>query len=222
MGMVKKTHSLLPFKKELSVNCVNSLSPPQCFALKTFGRIESFFIHNSFRNQKYLQTIQLTISFNFSKTMPKTSGYIDRDSPKYVQRTELGMEKKGNQAERTDSAHILGYGVANTILTHQRGPPLGDQGREDFIRSMNSSGKLRIKSDSGNRITDERNDAKISHAIVHKTPITSQAVAHPAVQAYEASKNISVSSVQETLGNMKVLNPETNRTHLLKNHRDFM
>lgn len=153
--------------------------------------------------------------------MSTTSAYINFDSPKYVKRTQLGMDKRGSRDDETDSAHILSFGLANVILTNLPGAPLSFQGREDFIRSMNSSSNLRIKSDFGNRFTDERNDAMIARAFVHQIPITDQAVAYRAVQAYEASKDISVPSIQEALGNIEVRDAETNRTHLVKNHRSF-
>lgn len=151
----------------------------------------------------------------------KTTSYIDKDSNKYVQRTSLGHSKRG-EAGNTDAAHIFGFGLANTILTNTGGRPMSESTRRDFIRDMNHDSNLRIKSSFGNRVLDERRDARIAQAFVARAPLQGGTTATRAYQAYSsASSFTTMDTLSANLGEMRVYNSETGRTHKLKNHHKY-
>lgn len=151
----------------------------------------------------------------------KTSAYINNNSEKYVQRTSRGQTKSGT-AGVSDAAHIFSFGLANTILTHSGGRPMSNSTRQDFIGEMNHSSNLRIKSSYGNKVLDERRDARIAHAFVNDEPIKGASTATRAYNAYKAANNMnSVDSLAESLGNMRVYDESTGRSHKLSNHDKY-
>ena len=150
----------------------------------------------------------------------KTTGYIDHDSDKYISRETLGQRKVG-ETGHTDAAHIFSYGLMNAIGTHTSGRPVSAS-LSEFHRDMNHSTNMRLKSQYGNRVLDERRDARIAHAYVHGENICGVTTASRAYQAYQsASSFTSFDSHAAALGNMNVYNPETGRTHKLRNHNKF-
>jgi hypothetical protein len=151
----------------------------------------------------------------------KTTASINTDSPKYIERSTIGQTKFGDSTNGTDAAHKFSYGVMNAIETSTPGRPLGQEARQEVRRDMNDSSNLRIKSSEGNRVVDERHDARIAAAVVNNTSIQSQATAARAYQAYEAAGNLSNPKYQDTLGKVPVVNPETGRTHELRNHHKY-
>lgn len=152
----------------------------------------------------------------------KTTGFINNDSSKYVARTSLGHTKRGTEGE-TDAAHIFGFGLANTILTNSRGRPMSESTRQEFIRDMNDSSNMRIKTTYGNRVLDERRDARISHAYVKKEAIHGNTTGMRAYQAYQsASQYTTTDSLANELGNMRIYDKTTKRSHLVKNHGNYL
>lgn len=152
----------------------------------------------------------------------KTSSFIDQDSSKYVQRTSTGQGKRG-QSGSTDAAHIFGFGLANTILTNSRGRPMSEATRSEFIRDMNHDTNMRIKTTYGNRVLDERRDARIAHAYVNGESIRGNSTASRAYQAYQsASTFTTMDSLSSALGNMRVYDEATGRSHKLKNHGRYL
>eukprot|EP00667_Euglena_gracilis_P018023 EG_transcript_19098 len=158
-----------------------------------------------------------------SKTGTRTTkDFIDRDSSKYVERSDLGFSKRGDASSGTDSAHKLSWGLAQTIITHTPGRPMGDDRYEEFARDMNDSSNLRMKSSYGNRVLDERRDARIADAFVNGKEIQGDTTANRAYQAYKAASSYAtMDALADQLGEMKVSNPETGRSHKLKNHDKF-
>ena len=150
----------------------------------------------------------------------KTTGYIVHDSDKYVSRSSLGQKKTGVSG-RTDAAHLFSYGLMNSIGTHTSGRPMSAS-LDERHRDMNHPTNMRLKSQYGNRVLDERRDARIAHAFVHGENIHGSTTAARAYQAYQsASTFTTLDSHAAALGNMKVHNPETGRAHLLRNHHKF-
>jgi hypothetical protein len=133
----------------------------------------------------------------------KTSSSINQDSHKYVDRSDAPMGKKGSAAAHTDAAHKLSWGLVNAIQTHTPGRPLGAESRQDLGKAMNSEGNLRIKSAHGNRVLDERRDARIAHAYATDKPIEGKSTAARAVVAFNASKDVGLDSVTKALGNIQ-------------------
>jgi hypothetical protein len=153
----------------------------------------------------------------------KTSDFIDHSSAKKVERAETGRNKYGRQADGTDASHIMSFGLANVIMTNTRGRPMGGAAREAFIRDMNDNGNLRIKSSRGNKVLDERRDARIADAFVNSMPIMGTTTAQRAHLAYQTAKEYTtMDALANQLGNMRVYNEETGRTHMLKNHHKYI
>lgn len=151
----------------------------------------------------------------------KTTPHINLDSNKYIERTPLGQSKRGSVADGTDSAHIFGFGLLNAVETHTPGAPLQGVARDDLIREMNHPSNMRVKTDHGNRVLDERRDARIAHAFVNDVPLEGESTVARAAQAYAAAQGLSNPKYADALGEMPVLNPETGRTHKLRNHANF-
>ena len=149
-----------------------------------------------------------------------TKSFINQDSSRYVDRDDSFMAKHGSRSSGTDAAHKLSWGLVNAINTHTAGRPLGDSGRVALAMSMGSADNLRLKSDYGNRTLDERRDARIASAFVNDTPISSHTAAQRASIAYQAAAGMGghMSHVASSLGDMRVYDPSTGRTHALRNH----
>lgn len=151
-----------------------------------------------------------------------TTGFIDHDSPKYLERSSLGQRKVGVSGV-THASHILGCGVVNTILTHTPGRPLGDEGRRAVYQDLNSDANLRIKSVYGNVVLDERRDARIAQAFVEGETIYGRSTAQRAYLAYESARQMSsLDAVTRALGDMRIYNESTGRSHLLRNHHRYV
>ncbi len=100
---------------------------------------------------------------------------------------------------------------------------MGGAAREAFIRDMNDNGNLRIKSSRGNKVLDERRDARIADAFVNSMPIMGTTTAQRAHLAYQTAKEYTtMDALANQLGNMRVYNEETGRTHMLKNHHKYI
>lgn len=157
-----------------------------------------------------------------TKGTKKTTSFIDDSSSKYVDRKPTGQGKKGT-AGQTDASHIMSFGLANTILTHTPGRPKGEKAREDFVRDMNHDSNLRIKTSHGNKVLDERRDARIAKAFVSDSAIKGNTTATRAYQAYTSAKSFTtMDSLSAALGNMKVYSDETGRSHKLRNHEKYV
>ncbi len=162
------------------------------------------------------------MSSKSSKGTYSTKSFIDKESPKYVERSNDGFTKKGNKADGTDGAHVIGWGLFNAVTTHSSGRPLGSAGREQLARDLNDSSNVRIKTDYGNRVLDERRDARTADAFVNGTAIMSETGADRAYRQYQLAQQYgSTASFGEKLGEVKVYNQETGRTHKLANHGKF-
>eukprot|EP00455_Lapot_gusevi_P036883 TRINITY_DN4110_c0_g1_i2.p1 TRINITY_DN4110_c0_g1~~TRINITY_DN4110_c0_g1_i2.p1 ORF type:complete len:165 (+),score=0.82 TRINITY_DN4110_c0_g1_i2:212-706(+) len=154
----------------------------------------------------------------------KTTEYIDFDSPKYIARESLGQSKRGSAANDTDAAHTFGYGLLNTITTHTSGAPLSEASRRDLHYEMNSDSNLRITSTYGNRVVHERRDARIAQAFVEDKPLYGNSTAARAYQAYNSASSMNHSTARaaaDAMGEMRVYNPDTGRTHKLANHHRY-
>lgn len=148
-----------------------------------------------------------------------TSAHINNSSLKYVQRSDHGFSKRGSTSSATDGAHIMSYGLYNTIATNTQGRPLSSKGQRELHRDLNHDTNIRLKTQHGNRVLDERRDARIAHAFVSGEPIQGKSTANRAFQAYQsASTFTTLSAASAQLGDMKVHNPDTGRFHMLKNH----
>lgn len=87
---------------------------------------------------------------------------------------------------------------------------------------MNDDSNLRIKSSYGNQVLDERRDARIASAFVNGTSIQGGTTAARAYTAYQsASQHNALGTYASALGDMRVYNPDTGRSHLLKNHHKY-
>eukprot|EP01147_Barroeca_monosierra_P011118 gene11118-3179_t len=157
------------------------------------------------------------------KGTKKTTDFIDHDSPKYISRSDHGRKKKGDADSGTDAAHIFSFGLMNTIQTNSPGRPRGESSKFELVRDMNHDSNIRMKSSRGNRILDERRDARIARAFVHNEPIYGSSTTRRAHQAYQSTtKFTSMDSLTQQMGNMKVYNDETGRSHLLKHHHKYV
>ena len=143
----------------------------------------------------------------------KTTAYVNQDSEKYLERTTLGQSKCGSIDTGKDAAHIAGYGLFNAIHTHTRGRPLSEENRDKIRRQLNSDENLRIKSQYGNRVLDERRDARIAHALHNDIPIEGDSTSKRAALAYKQfEKILEAPSVARTLGDAIVLKKDGTRT----------
>ncbi len=153
----------------------------------------------------------------------KTTSFINNDSAKKIQRSETGRSVFGDSGKNSQAAHKLSWGVVNAIETNTPGRPKGEQARAEITRALNQSENLRIKSAYGNMVLDERRDARLCDALINGKPLQSKTGIARADIVYRAANALGdpVAKVADKLGNVKVLNPETGRTHLLKNHGKY-
>ncbi|KJE95757.1 hypothetical protein CAOG_06172 [Capsaspora owczarzaki ATCC 30864] len=139
------------------------------------------------------------------------------ESHKKIERSG-SLKKQGSVAGETDAAHKFSWGTLNVIETHTPGAPMGEKARRELTAKMNAAANLRIKSRTGNRRTDERNDGKMVQHFLNKTPIRSRQVVARAEQAFSGAKTLPNPKYATALGKMKVHNAATGRSHTLKNH----
>jgi hypothetical protein len=113
--------------------------------------------------------------------------------------------------------------AVNAISTHTAGRPLGAASMQVFHHAMNSDANLRIKSTRGNAVLDERRDARVAAAYENGSAIEGISTATRAYQAYSRATNMGapLAATASALGGMAVMNPDTGRTHLLRNHGNF-
>eukprot|EP01036_Dinobryon_divergens_P039665 gene39665-52319_t len=116
-----------------------------------------------------------------------TKGYINHDSEKYFPRNNLGFSKHGNADDNIDSAHILSWALAQAIITNTGGRPMSEETQEIMSRDLNHDTNLRLKSVHGNRILDERRDARIAAAFINGDVIEGQSTATRAYLAYQSA-----------------------------------
>jgi hypothetical protein len=110
----------------------------------------------------------------------KTTNSINQDSSRYIERERTGQRKCG-EGGVSDASHIFSYGLMNAIGTHTRGRPMTSS-LDEFHRDMNHETNLRLKSQYGNRVLDERRDARIADAFVNNRSIQGQTTANRAYQ----------------------------------------
>jgi hypothetical protein len=134
------------------------------------------------------------------------------------------MKKQGIKSNGTDSAHILSWGLVNSIETHTAGRPKNEGTRSKVTKELNSDKNLRIKSEYGNRILDERRDSRIAASYASNTAIKGKTTTKRASQAYESAKKMgnSLDGITKALGSIKIYDDDTKRTHLLKNHEKHL
>jgi len=152
----------------------------------------------------------------------KTSSFINQDSSRYINRSNKGMGKKGSVDSKTDAAHKLSWGLVNAMNTHTAGRPYSQASKVDIAKKLNSGANLRIKSQKGNRELDERRDTRIACAYVNKTPLEGKSTADRAVIAYKAAKDIGLDGITSKLGNMKIKDSDTGKSHMVKNHEKYV
>ncbi len=152
-----------------------------------------------------------------------TKAYIDRGSAKHIPRSSDGFSKRGSIDTDTDSAHILSWGLTQTIITNTGGRPMSESRKKELSRDLNHDSNLRIKSSYGNRTLDERRDARIAHAFVNGQVLEGNSTSSRAYQAYESAKSFTtLESVAAQLGNMKIRDSETGRSHYVRNHHKYI
>lgn len=95
-----------------------------------------------------------------------TRGLADHSTGRTLERSNLGMSKRGNKEDGTDAAHIMSFAVTNVILVLDiDNEPLSESEKRELIRQLNADSNLRIKSQRGNRVLDDRRDARIGTAL---------------------------------------------------------
>jgi ubiquitin len=149
-----------------------------------------------------------------------TSSWINQESARYIPRSDKGMKKHGSKADDTESAHKLGWGLMNAVLTHTAGRPHSNEQRAAVTRDLNSSDNLRIKSTKGNRELDERRDSRIAAAYVTGGSLHGDTTVERAHQAYKSAKDMrSLESVADALGSMTIHTGRPGRPPMVKNYR---
>lgn len=156
------------------------------------------------------------------KGTKKTNGFINQESDKYIDRSDLGFKKRGSSNNGTDSAHIMSWGLTNVFTTNTGGRPRSEKSKQELARDLNDESNLRIKTSYGNKTLDERRDARIAHAFVNDEAIQGKSTAARAYNAYKSSSQYTtLDSISERLGDMKIYNPETGRSHKVKHHHKY-
>jgi hypothetical protein len=146
--------------------------------------------------------------------------YIRNSLVRYIDRTDKGMTKHGSVADGTQSAHKLGWGLMNAVMTHTPGRSHSDDQRAAIARDLNSSDNLRIKTKYGNTKLDERRDARIAEAYVTGESLHGGSTVQRAQQVYQAARDMkSLDSVAEALGNMCIHTGKPGRPPMVKNYR---
>lgn len=80
-----------------------------------------------------------------------------------------------------------------------------------------------MKSVYGNVVLDERRDARIAQAFVEGETIYGRSTAQRAYLAYESARQMSsLDAVTRALGDMRIYNESTGRSHLLRNHHRYV
>ena len=135
----------------------------------------------------------------------------------HTKRSDAGRNKFGSKEKGTDAAHKLSFDAHNEINASKPGPKTTDH--QTVVRDLNSDGNLRIKTQSGNRSTDTKNDNLIIHAYMSNDPIH-RAAEDRVVQAYKGSQNAESADVQRThkiIGEMTVENGKPGPNPKVKN-----
>eukprot|EP00056_Hartaetosiga_gracilis_P018164 m.9874 g.9874 ORF g.9874 m.9874 type:complete len:146 (-) comp6443_c0_seq1:256-693(-) len=130
-----------------------------------------------------------------------------------------GFRKHGSNQNKTDGAHILSHRVAKGVKESTPGRPV-TKGKSDLVRAMNHDSNIRIKSQYGNRVLDERRDIRIVDAFKNKTHITEKTTANRAKQAYKAaisSDNKTMQDIGAKMGEMTVHAGKQGRPKKVKN-----
>jgi hypothetical protein len=160
-------------------------------------------------------------SYQGTKT---TKSFIDKESEYYVGRDDSSRTKYGSKEKKTDSAHIMSFGLADVIRTRGHGThdgkPLTEEGKKEFCKAMSNDSNLRIKSAYGNRVLDERRDARIADAYVNGHAMEGKTTQNRAYQALRSCDRNGMDDLSRELGNMNVRG-ESGRNHKLKNHGRF-
>eukprot|EP00299_Pterocystis_sp_00344_P018436 c9203_g1_i1.p1 GENE.c9203_g1_i1~~c9203_g1_i1.p1 ORF type:complete len:183 (+),score=19.98 c9203_g1_i1:72-620(+) len=82
-----------------------------------------------------------------------------------LQRDNSRMQKHGSKADGTHAAHKLSYEVVKASEAHRPGPKYAESSTYDYNTQMGDASNLRIKTETGNLVTDRRVDAKLIKAI---------------------------------------------------------
>ena len=147
---------------------------------------------------------------------PKTTDYIKKDSPKYIERSS-SMAKTGSKTNDTHAAHKLGVGLTNAILTNSAGRPHSEKTKKTISKELNDGKNLRIKSASTNLIDDERNDGKIAKCVIEGGSLKTEAEKQRLRQAMEGAKTLSTDTITNKLGDVRIYDRETGGYKKAKN-----
>lgn len=153
-----------------------------------------------------------------TKGTRSTNNFINHDSPKYIERSDSGRRKFGSSTNGTNAAHKSSFGILNAIETHSPGRPLSESSKHNLVKEMNQDQNLRIKSERGNKVLDERRDARIADAYVNDKPIEGKTTAHRAYQQFQGAQNLSNPKYAHEIGEMRVHDQETGGYYKVKNY----
>lgn len=155
----------------------------------------------------------------------------DAEMPRYNKQTYEKMsrkkiekikrnEKRGSVEDGTDAAHMLGHELAQGVLKHRPGRK-ATASTVDTVERMQSSRNSRLKSATGNRVTDRRNDAAILEKRESGARLTTTE-AKRAVQAYKGCMavckgNATLEYVAKDIGEMTMKTGRPGRPPKVKN-----
>eukprot|EP01127_Copromyxa_protea_P023630 TRINITY_DN8928_c0_g1_i1.p1 TRINITY_DN8928_c0_g1~~TRINITY_DN8928_c0_g1_i1.p1 ORF type:complete len:258 (-),score=16.19 TRINITY_DN8928_c0_g1_i1:59-832(-) len=124
------------------------------------------------------------------------------------------MEKRGNLTERRDASHILGISVMQAALASSPGRPItSEESISDVMSVVNGMNNLRIKTQHGNRSTDQAAEREICDCFETRE-LLSKGATTKAVQinrAHRDSPCSAVGRVAARVGQMTTTNPDTGR-----------
>ncbi|KRX01623.1 hypothetical protein PPERSA_00330 [Pseudocohnilembus persalinus] len=159
---------------------------------------------------------------NKFKGPKKSNQHINPDSGKYIQRTNAGRAKESYGKNGKHGSHILSFCVTNTFYNNQPGQPFSSQNKQKIVKYLNQNENISIKSARSNQIVDERQDARISDALIYGDSLQYNTSIKRAQRQYEIAQGMDeLSSLAEAFGELKIYNQETGRCHKLKNHHKY-
>jgi hypothetical protein len=149
----------------------------------------------------------------------KDKGYVAMNRKKIESIAKIS--KKGSSIKKTDGAHKLSHELAKGILKHQPGPK-ATKTAPHIVKALQSDANIRIKSQSGNRITDRKNDKAILKKYESSERLNNSNEKYRAIQAYKGGESVShhqptVSNITSHIGEMRVNTGKPGQPPKIKN-----
>jgi len=139
---------------------------------------------------------------------PRTTDYINKKSPNYIERSPY-MGKTGSNIDGTHASHRFSVGLANVISTNHEDLLLSKDEKIVISEELNNKKNLRIKLASTNLNDDEENDGKIAKCICKGGSLSTDSEKRRLAQAMEGAKTLTNKIFIGVLEKVRIYDEET-------------